>query len=98
MYSTILTVQLQPGKTDEAMQILRDKIFPTLKDHQGFKSAHLVGDRNTDKLVYITFWETEADITAMDSSGTYQQSVAQFARLFAAPPVREKYGVLLQLE
>ena len=97
MYARVITSQLQPGKTDEAIALWRDSVAPSLKQTTGFKGAYLVGDRDTGKGVIITLWETEADAIAVDSSGQYQQTIALFAALLAAPPTREQYEVLLQV-
>ncbi len=47
--------------------------------------------------ITITLWETEADATAMDTRGAYQQAIGLFAKYFVAPPVREQFEVLLQV-
>ena len=70
---------------------------PLLKDRSGFRGAHLLGDRNIGRGVSITLWETAADATAMDTSGTYQQAFGLFARLFTAPPTREQFEILLEV-
>ena len=97
MYARVITSQLQPGKTEDAITLWRDSVAPGLKQTKGFKGAYLVGDRNTGKGVTITLWETEADAMAVDASGQYQQTIAMFAALFAAPPTREQYEVFLQV-
>jgi heme-degrading monooxygenase HmoA len=53
-------------------------------------------DRKTGTGLTIALWETEADMTAGETSGYYQQQVAKFKDLFSAPPVREAYEVTVQ--
>ncbi len=72
-------------------------VAPLLKGRPGFKGAHFLRDRNTGRGVTITLWETAADATAVDTSGTYQQAIGLFARLFAAPPTREQFEVLVEV-
>jgi heme-degrading monooxygenase HmoA len=62
----------------------------------GFKDGYLVEDRDTGKAVSFSLWETEADATAMDTTGVYQKWVAMLANFLAGPPVREQYEVYLQ--
>jgi heme-degrading monooxygenase HmoA len=57
----------------------------------------LLADRNTDKCIAITLWETEADMTMGEASGFYQQQLAKFKDVFGAPPVREHYEVTVQV-
>jgi heme-degrading monooxygenase HmoA len=48
------------------------------------------------KGISISLWETEADLTAGESSGHYLAQLAKFKDIFAAPPVRENYEVSVQ--
>ena len=94
MYARVITLQLQPGKLDEVTRLFQDSILP-LMQRQGIKQGYLVGDRNTGKAVAIGLWETEADATAVDTSGLYQQWVASLGQCLTGPPVREQYEVYL---
>jgi heme-degrading monooxygenase HmoA len=97
MYARVVTVQSQPGKTEETTRIYRDSVMPVSKQRQGFKGAFLLTDPNTGKGVSITFWETEADMRAGEASGYYQEQIAKFAQVFAGPPTREGYEVSVQV-
>ncbi|ADH65274.1 hypothetical protein Mesil_3470 (plasmid) [Allomeiothermus silvanus DSM 9946] len=97
MHARIVTSHIQVGKIDEAIQIWREKVIPTLKGAQGFKSGYMTGDRQTGKGVAVTFWETEADAAYWNSSGKYQEVIAHFAQLFTAPPSLEQFEVFLQV-
>ena len=53
MFARHVTVQLQPGKADEATAIFQDSVVPALQQQEGFKGAFLlidltvfVGDRD----------------------------------------------------
>jgi heme-degrading monooxygenase HmoA len=95
MYARVMTVQLQPGKIEEAIQIYRDSTVPSAKQLQGFKSALFLTDATTGKGISITMWETEADLKASETSGWLQEQPAKFASLFTATPVQEVYEVAL---
>jgi hypothetical protein len=84
MHARVVTTQIQPGKTDEAIRIFPDTVF-----QQGFKWGLLLTGRATGKGVSIALWETEADMRATETSGYLQEQIAKFAGLFAAPPVRK---------
>lgn len=96
MYARVTTVQIQPGKADEAIGIFRDSVVPAAKQQKGFKGGLLLTDRNTGKGLSIALWETEADMRAGEASGYYQQQLAKFKDIFGAPPVREQYEVSVQ--
>ena len=96
MYARIVIVQLQPGKTDEAIRIFQDSVVPVAKQQKGFKSIWLLTDPSTGKGISVGFWETEADMKANEASGYFQEQLAKFGGVFAAPPVREAYEVSVQ--
>ena len=97
MHARVVTIQTQPGKTEEAIRIYRDSVMPAAKEQKGFKSALLLTDPDTGKGVSVTLWETEADQKASEASGYFQQQIAKFAAVFAGPPVREAYVVSVQV-
>jgi len=93
VYARVTISQGQPGKTDEVIRIYRDSVVPAGKQQKGFKGLYLLTDRKTGKGITIGLWETEADMTASETSGYYQQQVAKFKDLVGAPPAREGYEV-----
>ena len=48
------------------------------------------------KGISISLWDSEADMTAGEGSGYYQQQLGKFKDVFGAPPVREAYEVSVQ--
>ena len=96
MFARVTIAQVLPGKEDEAIGIFRDSVVPAAKEQKGHKGHYLLSDRKSGKSISISLWETEADMTAGESSGYYQQQVAKFKDLFGAPPAREAYEVSVQ--
>ena len=97
MHARVVTVQIQPGKIDEAIGIYGDSVVPAAKQQQGFKGALLLTDPDMGKGISVTLWEAEADMTAGEASGYYQQQIAKFGAVFGAPPVQEHYEVSVQV-
>ena len=93
MYARVTTVQIQPGKIDDAIRIYQDSVVPAVKQQAGFRSTMLITDRASGKGMAITDWATEADLQANEASGYYQEQLAKFAPILAAAPVREVYEV-----
>ena len=91
MHARVTVSQIKPDKFDEALALYRDSVVPTAKNQKGFKGLLNLSDRTTGKGLSIVFWETEADMQAGEASGYYQQQLAKFKDLFAAPPVKEHY-------
>lgn len=96
MSARVTIVQFLPGKIDEAIGIFRDFVVPVGKEQKGHKGHYLLTDRKNDKGILISLWETEADMTMGETSGHYQQQLAKFKDIYAAPPVPEAYEVSVQ--
>jgi len=96
MHARIVIIQTIPGKIDEAIGIYRDSVVPAAKKQKGWKGNYLLTDRKTGKGISIGLWETEADMTAGETSGYYQKQIAKFKDILGAPPVREAYEVSVQ--
>ncbi len=96
MYASATIVQILPTKFDEGIAVFRDSVMPAAKEQKGYKGYYLLTDRKNCKSISIGLWETEADMIAGEASGFYQQQLAKFKGIFAAPPVREDYEVSVQ--
>ncbi len=94
MHARVITVQYQPGKVDEGVQIYRESVLPEARQQRGFRGAMALVDRSTGKAISITLWQTEADLQA-DMPNTPAR-VAKTSSLVAAAPLIETYEVAVQ--
>jgi len=92
MYARVTTAQVQPGKMDEAISIMKNNTHPTHRSQQGFKNAILLTDPKTNKALSITLWETEADAT-----GAAPANNVSSAGLLTGHAVREIFEVSLHV-
>jgi len=95
MYARLTITQTALDKTDQAIEIWRDKVGTALKQQKGFKGAYLIGDHKTGKGMSITLWETEADVEATNVA--LPQFLALFDGMFTDQPTTETYEVLVQV-
>lgn len=96
MHARVVTVQIQPGKIDEATRIYRDSVVPAAKQQQGFRGALLLTMPESSKGISVTLWETEANLKATETSGFFNEQIAKFGAVFAVPPTRELAEVAVQ--
>jgi heme-degrading monooxygenase HmoA len=96
MYARVTFATAKPGKIDEIAKVMRDSILPAAKKQKGFKGLLHMGNRDTGKGMAIVMWNTEADMTAGESSGFYREQVAKVAPLLAGTPTMEHYEVTVQ--
>ena len=93
MYARVVRNQLQAGKTDEWLAIIRDSIVPALQEQAGFRGFVAMIDREHDTSIGYSMWDSEADLAASETSGNYQQQIAKVAGVLASPPARETYEI-----
>ena len=91
MYSQVLRVNIQPGKMDERIAIFKDFVAPAIHGWSGLQSGRLLIDRVRNKIMAISFWDSQADEAGLQSSGPYQEQVGKLAALFAGQPEVEVY-------
>ena len=96
MYARVVIAEVQPGKMSEASNIFRDSIKPAAKQQKGYKGGYFLTDAKTGKAMSIALWETEADMTAGESSDYLREQVAKIAPVLAAPPITEHYEVSVE--
>jgi len=93
-----MTAQIMPGKTDQMLKIFQS-ITSTTKNLKGFKGFLTLTNRNTNKTISISLWETKADMIEGETSGYLKEKIAQIAahNTFAVPPVTEHYDVSIYI-
>ena len=96
MHARIVAGLAQPGTTDQGIDIYENSIAPAAQEQKGVKGVFFLVNRDTNKFMSITLWETEADMTAGEASGYLQEQVAKVAAILAGPPTTEHYEVGVQ--
>ena len=97
MHARVTIGTAQPGKFDDIIKVYRDSVLPAVKKQKGFKGIFVLGDRNKGKGVVISLWNTEADMTANESSGVHRELAAKVAALVTGTPnPAEHYEVIVR--
>lgn len=96
MLARAVNVQFQADKVVEASQIVKGSIVPVMKEQKGFQGQLLLTQPDTGKAISINFWETEADLTAFESSPLYPELMGKLAAVLAGKPAGERYEVSVQ--
>ena len=93
MHVRAVTVQIQSGKTQEAIDLFKDSVVPAQKAQKGYQGSYLMTSASDSKGLAISLWESEADMLAGESTGYYQEQIAKFGSLFTGPPDLNHYEV-----
>jgi len=96
MFARITTFQFKIFRIDDAVKILKESIVPAAKSQKGFKNLYFFLDRKTGKAISVALWESEEDAKANEQSRYYQDQLIKLMSLYAEPPMREGYEVVVQ--
>ncbi len=84
MHARMTVAHVQPEHFDEALAAVQEAFL-------------LLTDRETQQLVGISFWETEADMqTSGGGSGYYQQRMKDFLGFLTEPPTTTTHEVAVR--
>jgi len=85
MYAQVVRVQLRPDTLEAVAAVFRDEVVPAARGERGYHSAYLFIDRETNRGMSLSLWETEADVAAL---------AAKVLPLAVGAPEREVYEVV----
>jgi heme-degrading monooxygenase HmoA len=94
MIARVFTIQVIPEKMEAFIQRWHDSMLPLAKEQKGWKSARLLVDRQSGKVVIVGMWQTEADALATGAGTAHAEKQRAFLEgLISAPPVIENFEV-----
>jgi quinol monooxygenase YgiN len=93
MYARVVSNQIQPGKMDQWLDLIRESVVPAHKEQNGFQGLVALVDREHDKSIGYSMWTSPADLAASETSGNYQEQIAKLGGVLAGPSAREVYEV-----
>ena len=97
MHVRAVTVQIQPGKMQEAIDLYKDSVVPAAKAQKGWQGMYPMTDATSGKALAISVWESEADMMAGESSSGYlQEQVAKIGNLISGAPNFEHYELSVE--
>ena len=97
MHVRAATVQVQPDKVQEAIDLFKNSVVPAQKGQKGYQGSYLMTDASSGKAIALSVWESEADMMAGESgSGYLQEQLAKFGSLFTAQPIIEHYELSVE--
>ena len=59
MFARVSTFNGRPENVDQVTKLAKEQILPAAREMYGCKGMITYGDRQTGKIVAITFWESE---------------------------------------
>ena len=59
MHARMSTLEGSPDELDEGLRDVKERALPVLQQQDGFKGFIALGNRQSDELIGITFWESK---------------------------------------
>jgi heme-degrading monooxygenase HmoA len=68
MYARVSTIQGSPGKVDDVTRQTQEQTLPQLQKMEGFKGFVALGNRQSGKMLGVSFWKSEEALRATDEA------------------------------
>ena len=74
MYARLTTIEGAPDRMDEATRHVQEQTLPQLQKMDGFKGFIALGDRNSGRVVGVSWWESGQAMQASEEVGDRTRS------------------------
>jgi hypothetical protein len=91
---TLLEIDTMRATVAAAVAQFEREVLPELQAQDGYRGV-LVLATPEGKAALLSMWDTEEQANASGMTGFYAETLARYVTLFAAPPGRERYEVMV---
>jgi hypothetical protein len=74
MHARMSTLEGPPDEMDEGLSQVRELVLPLLQQQDGFKGFIALGNRQSGKLIGVSFWESEKAMQDSEELGDRTRS------------------------
>ncbi len=92
MHARMSSLEGPADQVDEGLRYIREQVLPLLQQQDGFNGFIVLGDRQSGKVVGVSFWESEEAMRASEEVGNRTRSESAEA-VGAAVAAVERYEV-----
>jgi hypothetical protein len=96
MYARVTQLEVDTMRVSVTAAVARfeAEVLPDLRDQEGYCGVYVLVTPD-GQATLVSFWDTEEQADASGSTGFYPETLTRYVTLFAAPPGRESYEVLV---
>jgi heme-degrading monooxygenase HmoA len=95
MHARHSTLQLDTSRVDDAISRIEQEIVPELEQASGFKGFTAMVDRQSGKIVGVSFWESEEAMREAEELGQSARQRAGEAGGATGEPQVERFEVMI---
>jgi heme-degrading monooxygenase HmoA len=92
VYAKVTNIKFAPGMRTEVVRVAHG-LAPILRGQRGFEGLQVLTDPNEGEGIIVSFWETEADAEASQSSSSYIGQMSMMSSFLYEPLVPKTYEV-----
>lgn len=97
MFARHVTTEVKKDKLEEALKIYEESVITEGKKQEGYRGIYLLANKESGKIISISFWDSEEHAIANENSGYFREQVEKFNGIFISPPVKEGFDVFIML-
>ncbi len=76
MYARVSTIEGSPDKVDDVARQTQEQTLPQLRQMEGFQGFVALGDRQSGRMLGVSFWESEEALRATEEAASSVRSGA----------------------
>ena len=95
MYARVTNLRFPPAMRTEVVRVAQG-LVPVLVRQQGFRGLNVLTDPDVGEGIIISFWESEADAKASESSASYVGQMSMLSSFLHAPLSPKTYEANIQ--
>jgi len=96
MYARVIHVDVNADKMDAGIEGVEKALQDVIKKVQGFAGAFLLVERDAEKAIYMTLYESKEDADAVWKSGVTQDVISKLSEFMTGTPIVEGYEVAIK--
>jgi heme-degrading monooxygenase HmoA len=74
MHARMSTLEGSPEQVDDGLRYVREQVLPLMQQQDGFTGFIVLGDRQSGKVIGVSFWESEQAMEASEQLGDRTRS------------------------
>ena len=96
MYARVTQLEIDTTRASlaGAVALFQREVLPELEAQDGYRGLYVLTTPE-GQAVLVSFWDTAAQADATAEQGFYTETLDRYVTLFAAPPGRERFEVVL---
>ncbi len=97
MFARRISATVRSGRLEELVGFVEEVGATEVAQQSGLLGAILMSNSNSDEVVALTFWKTEAEMAASENTDKFNHRIAKVAHLLTSPRMIEHFDVKIRL-